>query len=69
MIKYEHNKINREPYIRVISDKENYFVRIKGSEDEPTNEIMIKGEKTDLKFEEVYVEPQVEESEENEDVI
>lgn len=64
MIKIEHNKINREPYIRVTSDKENYFVKIKDSEDEPKNEIMVKGETTELEFEELYVEPQVEELEE-----
>ena len=67
MIKIEHNKINNEPYIRVTSDKENYFVKIKDSEDEPRNEIMVKGETTELKFEELYVEPQVEELEEVEE--
>lgn len=56
MIFYEHNKINGEPYIRVTSDKENHYVRIKGSSNEPTNEIMIKGQTTDKEFEEVYVE-------------
>ena len=62
MIVLEHNKINNEPYLRVTSDKENHFVKVKGSENEPTNEIMIKGEMTDLEFEEVFVEP-VEEKE------
>lgn len=66
MVKFEYNKINNEPYIRVTSDRENYFVKIKGSEDEPRNEIMVKGETTELEFEELYVEPepQVEEPEE-----
>lgn len=63
MIKYEQSKINHQLYVRVTSDKENYYVKIKGSSNEPTNEIMIKGETTDLKFEEIYVEP-VEENEE-----
>lgn len=67
MIVLEHNKINNEPYLRVTSDKENHFVKVKGSENEPTNEIMIKGGETDLEFEEVFVEP-VEEKE-NEDAI
>ena len=66
MINIEHNKINNEPYLRVTSDLENYFVKVKGSDNEPTNEIMIKGETTDLEFEEVYVEP-IEEEEEQED--
>lgn len=57
MIVLEHNKINSEPYLRVTSDKENHFVKVKGSENEPTNEIMIKGEMTELEFEEVFVEP------------
>lgn len=57
MIVFEHNKINNEPYLRVTSDKENHFVKVKGSENEPTNEIMIKGEMTELEFEEVFVEP------------
>lgn len=57
MINYEHNKIDNEPYLRVTSTEENHYVKIKGSEKEPTNEIMIKGTTTDLKFEEVYVEP------------
>ena len=61
MIVFEHNKINNEPYLRVTSDKENHFVKVKGSENEPTNEIMIKGEITDLEFEEVFVEPVEEE--------
>lgn len=56
MIIYEHNKINSEPYLRITSDKENHYVKIKGSESEPTNEIMIKGNATDLEFEEIYVE-------------
>lgn len=64
MIVYEHNKINSEPYLRITSDKENYYVKIKGSENEPINEIMIKGTTTDLEFEEVYVEPVKEEREE-----
>lgn len=64
MIVFEHNKINNELYLRVTSDKENHFVKVKGSENEPTNEIMIKGETTDLKFEEVFVEPIIEEFEE-----
>ena len=55
MINIEHNKINNEPYLRVTSDQENHFVKVKGSENEPTNEIMIKGTTTDLEFEEVYV--------------
>lgn len=58
MIVLEHNKINNEPYLRVTSDKENHFVKVKGSENEPTNEIMIQGEVTDLEFEEVFVEPE-----------
>ena len=58
MIVLEHNKINNEPYLRVTSDKENHFVKVKGSENEPTNEIMIKGEVTELEFEEVFVEPE-----------
>ena len=66
MIVLEHNKINNEPYLRVMSDKENHFVKVKGSENEPTNEIMIKGVTTELEFEEVFVEP-VEESEEVEE--
>ena len=57
MIVLEHNKINNQPYLRITSDKENHFVKVKGSDNEPTNEIMIKGEATDLEFEEVYVEP------------
>lgn len=57
MINYEHNKINGEPYLRITSDLENHFVKVKGSENEPTNEIMIKGETTELQFDEVYVEP------------
>lgn len=61
MIVLEHNKINNEPYLRVTSDKENHFVKVKGSESEPTNEIMIKGEETELEFEEVFVEPVEEE--------
>ena len=65
MIVLEHNKINNEPYLRVTSDKENHFIKVKDSENEPTNEIMIKGEMTDLEFEEVFVEP-VEEVENNE---
>lgn len=63
MIIYEHNKINGNPYIRVTSDKENHFVKVKGSENEPTNEIMIKGEVTELEFEEVYIEPIVNDEE------
>lgn len=66
MIVLEHNKINNEPYLRVTSDKENHFVKVKGSENEPTNEIMIKGEMTDLEFEEVFVEPVEETAENNE---
>ena len=61
MIVLEHNKINSEPYLRVTSDKENHFVKVKGSDNEPTNEIMIKGEETELEFEEVFVEPVEEE--------
>ena len=68
MINIEHNKINNEPYLRVTSDLENYYVKVKGSEDEPTNEIMVKGTTTDLEFEEVYIEP-IEEEEEQEDAI
>ena len=56
MIVLEHNKINNQPYLRVTSDKENHFVKVKGSDNEPTNEIMIKGEMTDLEFDEVFVE-------------
>lgn len=63
MIIYEHNKINGNPYIRVTSDKENHFVKVKGSENEPTNEIMIKGEVTELEFEEVYIEPIIDDEE------
>ena len=69
MIVLEHNKINSEPYLRVTSDKENHFVKVKGSENEPTNEIMIKGEITDLEFEEVFVEPVEEELEEVADTV
>lgn len=69
MIVFEHNKINNEPYLRVTSDKENHFVKVKGSENEPTNEIMIKGEMTDLEFEEVFVEPMEDEILENIDEI
>lgn len=61
MIIYEHNKINSEPYLRITSDQENHYVKIKGSENEPTNEIMIKGDTTDLEFEEIYVERKIEE--------
>ena len=68
MINIEHNKINNESYLRVTSDLENHYVKVKGGEDEPTNEIMIKGETTDLEFEEVYIEP-IEEGEEQEDAI
>lgn len=68
MINIEHNKINNEPYLRVTSDLENYYVKVKGSEDEPTNEIMVKGTTTDLEFEEVYIEP-IEEEEEQEDAL
>ena len=68
MINIEHNKINGEPYLRVTSDQENHYVKVKGSEDEPTNEIMVKGTTTDLEFEEVYIEP-IEEEEEQEDAI
>ena len=32
MIVLEHNKINNEPYLRITSDKENHFVKVKGSE-------------------------------------
>lgn len=67
MINIEHNKINGEPYLRVTSDLENYYVKIKGSDNEPTNEIMIKGTTTNLEFEEVYVEP-IEENIDNDDV-
>ena len=63
MIVKENNKINQQPYIRITSDKENHYVKIKGSNNEPTNEIMIKGTTTDLDFEEIYVEPQKEENE------
>ena len=66
MINIEHNKINGEPYLRVTSTEENYYVKVKGSDSEPTNEIMVKGTTTDLEFEEVYVEP-IEEEEEQED--
>lgn len=68
MIVFEHNKINSQPYLRVTSDKENHYVRVKNSENEPTNEIMIQGETTDLDFEEIYVEQQEQEvqMEENE---
>ena len=58
MIIKENNKINQQPYIRITSDKENYYIKVKGSNNEPTNEIMIKGTTTDLDFEEIYVEPQ-----------
>lgn len=57
MIIYEHNKINHESYLRITSDQENHYVKVKGNENDPTNEIMIKGTTTDLEFEEVYVEP------------
>lgn len=57
MIVKEYNKINQEPYVRITSDKENHYVKIKGSLDDPKNEIMIKGAETNLEFEEVYVEP------------
>ena len=57
MIVKEYNKINQEPYVRITSDKENHYVKIKGSLDDPKNEIMIKGTETNLEFEEVYVEP------------
>lgn len=66
MIVLEHNKINNQPYLRVTSDKENHFVKVKGSKNKPTNEIMIKGEVTDLEFEEVFVEPENIEVGENE---
>ena len=69
MIVLEYNKINNEPYLRVTSDKENHFVKVKSSENKPTNEIMIKGEETDLEFEEVFVEPVEEELEEVADAI
>ena len=65
MINVEHNKINNEPYLRVTSTEENYYVKIEGSENEPTNEIMIKGTTTDLEFEEVYIEPIEEEEQED----
>ena len=67
MINIEHNKINGEPYLRVTSDLENHYVKVKGSDNEPTNEIMIKGTTTDLEFEEVYVEP-IEEIDASEDL-
>ena len=57
MIVKEYNKINQEPYVRITSDKDNHYVKIKGSLDDPKNEIMIKGTETNLEFEEVYVEP------------
>ena len=57
MIVKEHNKINQQPYVRITSDKENHYVKLKGSLDAPKNEIMIKGTETALEFEEVYVEP------------
>ena len=57
MIVKEYNKINQQPYIRITSDKENHYVKLKGSLDAPKNEIMIKGTETTLEFEEVYVEP------------
>ena len=64
MIVLEHNKINNEPYLRLTSDKENHFIKVKSSENEPTNEIMTKGEETELEFEEVFVEPEnIEENE------
>ena len=66
MIVVEHNKINNEPYLRITSDKENHFVKVKGSENVPTNEIMIQGEMTELEFEEVFVEPENIEVGENE---
>ena len=69
MINFEHNKINNEPYLRVTSDRENHFVKVKGSENEPTNEIMIKGTTTDLEFEEVYIEPVKEDIEVNENLL
>ena len=50
MIIKEYNKINQEPYVRITSDKENHYVKIKGSLDEPKNEIMIKGTATILEF-------------------
>ena len=68
MINIEHNKINGEPYLRVTSTEENYYVKVKGSDNEPTNEIMVKGETTDLEFEEVYIEPIEEEEKEDERV-
>jgi hypothetical protein len=57
MIIKEHNKINNKEVIRITSDKENYFVKIKGSENEPTNEIIIETTQSGLEFEEIYVEP------------
>jgi len=68
MIVFEHNKINSQPYLRVTSDKENHYVKVKDSENEPTNEIMIQGETTDLDFEEIYVEPESEIQQEKENV-
>lgn len=67
MINIEHNKINNEPYLRVTSDLENHYVKVKGSDNEPTNEIMIKGTTTDFEFEEVYIEP-IEEIDASEDL-
>ncbi len=69
MINIEHNKINNEPYLRVTSNLENHYVKIKGSDNEPTNEIMIKGTTTDLEFEEVYVEPIKELIEQEDEII
>jgi hypothetical protein len=57
MIIKEHNKINNKEVIRITSDKENYFVKIKGTTNEPTNEIIIETTQSGLEFEEIYVEP------------
>lgn len=58
MIKYEYNEINHEPYIRITSTLKNYNIKIKDSEEESTNEIMVKGTTTGLEFEEVYIKPE-----------
>lgn len=68
MIVKEYNKINRIPYIRITSDQEDTYVRIADTDHEPTNEIMIKGTDTMLRFEEIYI-PPTEDDAENEDEI
>lgn len=57
MIIKEYNRVNRIPYIRITSDQADTYVRIAGTDDEPTNEIMIEGTDTMLQFEEVYIPP------------